>query len=60
MAMTIRECECGNLTVNADDVCEECRDDTMHMAAKRRNGVERARAFRAGIEVNDYDYVGAN
>jgi hypothetical protein len=59
MAMTIRVCDCGNLTVNTDEVCEECRDD-LRMPANRRNGVERARAFRAGVEVNDYDYVGAN
>lgn len=60
MAMTIRECECGNLTVNTDHVCEECRDDTSCMPANRRTGIDRARAFRAGVEVNDYDYVGAN
>jgi hypothetical protein len=61
MAMRIRECseECGNLTVQ-DGPCEECQDDTLHMPVNRRSGVQRARAFRAGVEVNDYDYVGAN
>ncbi len=60
MAMTIRECECGNLTVNTDEICEECRDETPQMPDNRRNGIHRARAFRAGVEVSDYDYVGAN
>lgn len=61
MAMNIRECSegCGNLTVQ-DGPCEECQDDTPSMPANRKNGVARARAFRAGVEVNDYDYVGAN
>jgi hypothetical protein len=59
MAMRILVCECGNLTVSTD-VCEECRDDTSCMPTNRRNGIDRARAFRAGVEVNDYDYVGAN
>jgi hypothetical protein len=61
MAMTIRECseECGNLVV-VDGPCDDCQDSTAHFSPKRRAGVERARAFRAGFEVNEFDYVGAN
>lgn len=61
MAMNIYECseECGNLTVVKDSPCEECQDEKPSML-KRRPGVQRARAFRAGVEVNEFDYVGAN
>jgi hypothetical protein len=60
MAMNIRKCseECGNLTVQ-DGPCEECQD-VEYMPAARQYGIQRARAFRAGVEVNDYDYAGAN
>lgn len=62
MAMNIYPCseECGNLTVVKDSPCAECEDETPHVPVKRRNGVERARAFRAGVEVNEFDYAGVN
>ena len=60
MAMTIRECECGNLTVNADEICEECRDDIPQIPPTRRIGIDKARAFRAGAYDGENEYVGAN